>query len=300
MGKLHDKGLKNKTSSFFGVVLFMCIQVFAGQAQEVENLKLEPLNRHCLPVRISYKTIDAICLSLEFFYPPQMDENQKYPAIVFFYGGGWAGGSTDQFKPHAQYFAKRGMIAVLADYRVRSRHGTTPFEAVSDAKSAIRFIRENAAMFQIDPDKIVASGGSAGGHLAAATGTLKQYDEKSENPAISSVPNAMVLFNPVFDNGPGGFAYKQIGEKYRDFSPLHNISSQTPPAIILLGTEDHLIPVATARKFQEEMHGKGNRCDLFLFNGQKHGFFNYQYPEYYNKTIQKADSFVVSIGFLKP
>ncbi len=169
-----------------------------------------------------FKKVDTLSLSLKVYKPVNFNKEKKYPAIIFFFGGGWKGGSIKQFQSQALYFASRGMVAVLADYRVSSRNGTTPFEAVADAKSAIRYLRLNSASLNIDPNRIVGSGGSAGGHLAAAA-DLTKLDEKTENLSVSSRPNALVLFNPVFNNGPGEYGYDRIGERYPEISPFHNI-----------------------------------------------------------------------------
>ncbi|MFC2080951.1 alginate lyase family protein [Bacteroidota bacterium] len=252
-----------------------------------------------LPSEVVYKQVDTCKLILKFHYPPNMDRYEEYPAIVFFFGGGWKSSKLKQFEPQARYFADLGMIGILADYRVESRHGTTPFEAVKDAKSAIRFLRQNAEDLQIDPVRIVAAGGSAGGHLAAATGTLPGLDEKHEDLRVSSIPDAMVLFNPVFDNGPEGYGYERIGERYEEISPLHNIGQGTPPTIVFLGTEDRLIPVSTAEQYRQKMADAGNRCELFVYEGQKHGFFNYKHPEYYKKTTAEAARFLASLGYLE-
>jgi acetyl esterase/lipase len=210
---------------------------------------------------VVYKTIDTVSLSMEIYYPENLKPSEKYPAMIYFFGGGWKNGTTKQFEPQAKYFSSRGIICVLADYRVKKRQGTSPFESLKDAKSAIRYLRINAEKMQIDPDKIIASGGSAGGHLAAATATIQKFNEESDDLSISSVPNALVLFNPVFDNGPGGYGFERIGEKYLWFSPLHNIRKGAPPTIVFLGTKDNLIPVETARYYKTVMEKTGSRCD---------------------------------------
>jgi dienelactone hydrolase len=107
-----------------------------------------------------------------------------------------------------------------------------------------------------------------------------------------------VLFNPAIDNGPGGVGYQAIGESYKHFSPLHNIKAGTPLTIIFLGTNDNLIPVATAKKYQKELEIVNSRCELFLYEGQPHGFFNYKNFEYYKKTVQETDLFLQSLGYL--
>ena len=141
----------------------------------------------------TYRKIGSTELKLWIF--GESDPKAKKPAIVFFFGGGWHGGSPAQFENQARHFAKRGMIAITADYRVKSRHGVQVVECVKDAKAAIAWVRENAQRLGIDPDKIAASGGSAGGHLAACTGTISGFGSDER-------PNAMILFNPACTLAP--------------------------------------------------------------------------------------------------
>ena len=175
---------------------------------------------------------------------------------------------------------------------------TTPFESVKDAKSAIRYIRKNASKFNIDPDKIIGSGGSAGGHLAAATALVDTYYESTDDLSVSCIPNALVLFNPVVDNGPGGYGFERIGESYKEFSPLHNIREGAPPTILFLGTNDNLIPVETAEYYKIVMEKVSSRCELHLYQGEGHGFFNYNKFENYKNTVAKTDDFLQSLGYL--
>lgn len=163
------------------------------------------------------------------------------------------------------------MICFLVDYRVKNRQHTTPFESLKDAKSAIRYIRERADEFNIDSSRIVAPGGSAGGHLAAATSLIDNYNESTDNLSISCKPNALILFNPVIDNGPGGYGYKRIGNEYKSFSPLHNIKKGTPSTIIFQGTNDKHIPIETVKYYQKVMEKVGSRCELRLYEGEGHG-----------------------------
>ena len=248
---------------------------------------------------ILYKRVDTTQLFLEVHYSPNMESSRSYPAMVFFFGGGWVGGNRSQFLHQAQYFAKRGVVCFLADYRTSKINGTTPFESVKDAKSAIRFIRKNATKFNIDGTKLIASGGSAGGHLAAATALVEGYNDPADDMSIDCIPNALVLFNPVVDNGPGGYGYERIGEAYKAFSPLHNIKKDAPSTILFLGTKDHLIPVVTAEYYKMVMEKVESRCDLKLYDGKGHGFFNYKDFESYKSTVAEADQFLVSLGYLK-
>lgn len=252
-----------------------------------------------------YKVVNGVELKVFFKYPPDRKSQESYPAIVFFYGGGWARRNIDHFRPHAEHFSRRGMVAVLADYRVRELHQSTLFDAVADAKSAMRFLYKTHNRYSIDPARLVASGGSAGGHLAACTAIIKGFNDPQDDLSIPTRPAALILFNPVIDNGPSGIGYPRIGQRYLEFSPIHNITPGVPPTIFFLGTEDDGIPVWTAKSFQMRMEENGNRCDLLLYEGQKHGFFRYREDStndnrYYWETVRAADAFLVSLGYIKP
>ena len=247
-----------------------------------------------------YKQIDTTSLEMEVLYPADYANGESRPAIIFFFGGGWNSGTIEQFRPQADYLISRGMIAALADYRVKTRQGTSPFESLADAKSAMRFLRKNAGNLGIDKERIVASGGSAGGHLAAATAYSKGFDDPKDDRSVSCIPNALVLFNPVIDNSPDGYGYERIGEDYKRFSPLHNISPGGPPAIFFLGDNDRLIPVETGRKFKKRMEEAGNRCELRVYEGGAHGFFNPRNPGFYYATLRETEKFLESLEYLEP
>lgn len=247
-----------------------------------------------------YKQVGDVTLKMDIFEPPNRDASKKYPAIVLFFGGGWVGGSTAQFHEQCEYLASRGVVAMSADYRVKSRHKTTPVECVQDGKSALRWVRSNAERLGIDATRIAAGGGSAGGHVAAAVATAPGFDEPGEDTTISSAPDALVLFNPVFDNSPGGFGHASIRHVFPSISPLHNLKPGTPSTIVFLGTNDKLVPVKTAREYQARMHSNGDRCDLFLYENQEHGFFNGNKPvkSFFYQTLYEVDRFLGSLGWI--
>ena len=190
-----------------------------------------------------YKKTKQADLELMVHYPSDWKETDKRPAIVFFFGGGWTGGKIEQFEPQANHVASRGMVAVRADYRVKSRHGVTPKECVEDAKSAVRWMRQNAAKLGVDPERIVAAGGSAGGHIAACTAFTPDLDAEDEDAKISSKPNALVLFNPVlrFESIPE--LMERIGNDEmlgKAVSPTLHLAKDSPPTLIFFGTADRL------------------------------------------------------------
>ena len=250
-----------------------------------------------------YKTASGDELYLYIFNPEDHDsEKDKRPAAVFFFGGGWNGGTPTQFEQHARYLASRGMVTAVADYRVKSRQGTSPKECVADGKSAVRYLRKHAGRLGIDPARIAAGGGSAGGHVATATGTLPKLDDPADDSTISSKSNALLLFNPVYDNGPdGGWAHDRVKGYWKDISPAHNIDAKTPPAIVFLGEKDPLIPVSTAQRFQKKMQDVGVESQLHTYPAQPHGFFNESKGgrEIFLDTLRKTDAFLVKIGYLK-
>ncbi|NKB72725.1 MAG: alpha/beta hydrolase fold domain-containing protein [Candidatus Latescibacteria bacterium] len=222
------------------------------------------------------------------------------PGIVFFFGGGWLNGTPEQFYPHCRYLARRGMVAAAAEYRVEAKHGTPPSACVEDGKAALRYMRAHASELGLDAGKLAAGGGSAGGHVAAAAALCDGFDGDDADSPVSSRPDALVLFNPVFDNGPNGWGHERVRDSWRTISPLHNIDAAAPPTTVFLGTADPLIPVATAQDYSQRMVACGRRCDLHLYEDQPHGFFNFRdgANPYFNRTLTTADRFLASLDYL--
>ncbi|MDG2223182.1 MAG: alpha/beta hydrolase [Rubripirellula sp.] len=251
-----------------------------------------------------YKTASGDDLWIYRFDPPAIaqDDSAKTPrpAVVFFFGGGWNGGTVTQFEQHATYLASRGMVAFVADYRVKSRQKTNPDACVADGKSAIRWVRSNAKRLGVDSARIAAGGGSAGGHVAATTGICEGLDDPAESGSrTSSKSNALLLFNPVYDNGPQGYGHDRAKPWFPAISPAHNISADDPPTIVFLGSKDSLIPVGTAEKFDADLKAAGVCSELWIYNGQPHGFFNEgKNQKAFLDTVLKMDAFLVSIGWL--
>lgn len=249
---------------------------------------------------VEYKAVGDTKLTLHVFNPSGHEVSDRRPAIVFFFGGGWNGGSPEQFCPQSEYLSTRGMVAICAEYRVRKKHKTTPPECVQDGKSALRWVRAHSDSLGIDPNKLAAVGGSAGGHVAAVVALTDGFNEEDEDLSVSCRPDALVLFNPVFDNGPTGYGYNRVKEYWEAFSPMHNLDETAPPTIVFLGTRDPLIPTATAEEYQSRMNVVGARCELRLYKGQPHGFFNpWKKNNKYRETLIETDKFLSSLGYLK-
>ncbi|MFT5126002.1 MAG: acetyl esterase [Kiritimatiellia bacterium] len=278
------------------ILIQLCLIALSATAVSALDVKGFPPTRE-----VVYKEVDGHALKLQIFEPEGHKASDQRPAIVFFFGGGWNSGSPSQFHPHCAYLASRGMVAMSADYRVQSRQKTTPFECVKDGKSCMRYIRSHAAELGIDPDKLAIGGGSAGGHVAAAVATVPGLNEKGEDKSISTGACAMVLFNPVYNNGPGEYGHKRVEERWQEISPAHNIRKGVPPAIVFFGSKDPLVSDATMKAFQQAMKDVGSRSDLHIYDGRPHGFFNHGKGDGkdYLDTMVKTDAFLVDLGLLK-
>lgn len=274
--------------------------------QERESRAYPPTMEGASEVAV-YKTVGDLELKLYIFQPVGNRPGNPTPAIVFYFGGAWSTGSPEQWHRQCRYFSSRGMVAIAVDYRVRSRNNTTPLDAVHDAKSSLRWIRQNAPRLGIDPSRIAAAGGSAGGHLAATLGIIDGLDEPTEDRRISSRANALVLYNPAvvlapvegttLGGGRGGGAGGNSNEDRQAISPYHHITAGEPPTITFHGKQDQTIDYATAEIFTKKMVEAGNRAELVLFDGAGHGFFNS--GQYYPGVLAQTDRFLASLGYVK-
>ncbi len=243
-----------------------------------------------------YKTVDGRSLRIDWTKPADWKSSDRRGAVVFFHGGGWTGGKAGQFASHSEELASLGVVCFRVEYRlIPAKSKAGPDDCIADVSDAFRFVRAHAAELGIDPNRIAAGGGSAGGHLAAYLGMM-------DDVAIGDVsrkPNALLLFNPVYDNGPDEWGHSRVGDRYEQYSPAHNISADDPPAIVFLGTADKLVPVATADRFRDAMKAAGVRSELHLYQDQPHGFFNAKETndKYYRLTTDEAIKFLKDLGW---
>ncbi|WP_309396058.1 alpha/beta hydrolase [Cerasicoccus maritimus] len=247
---------------------------------------------------IEFKEVEGENLTLHVAYPAGHSPSDQRPAVVFFFGGGWKQGKPGQFYPYIRALAKQGIVGISAQYRTKSSHGVAPDVCVKDGKSAIRYVRMHAGELGIDPNKVLAGGGSAGGHVAACTAIEDAPEEAHEIHSISSKPAALILLNPVLSTGPNGYAHSYVKSavpEWKTVSPLHRVD-ELPPTLVEIGDQDNVSPLPMALEFQSAMEQAGQRCDLVLFEGAKHGFFNR--PEYQQQTFEHMNDFLRSLGYL--
>jgi len=271
------------TVSLLGVLAAQAVAGTPSQTQNEQRVEA-----------FTYKRTPQGDLKIYVHFPTGWAAQDKRPMIVFFFGGGWTQGRIDQFEPQAKYLAQRGMVAARADYRVKSRHGTTPDKCVEDAKSTVRWVRANAAKLGIDPQRIVASGGSAGGHIAACTATVPGFEAEGEDLSVSSRPNLLVLFNPVLNTVALGEKYgmSEIGRK---ISPNHYLSKDVPPTVIFFGTQDQLNE--GGKEFIAQAKDLGLQALMHMAPGQGHGFFNRS--PWQERTTFLMDQFLAAHGYVK-
>ena len=259
----------------------------------------------------TYKSVEGHDLKI-WVFNPTITSKTNAPAMLFFFGGGWNSGSPTQFVKYCELLSKRGMVGIVADYRVKSRQGVQAKTCVEDALDALRYITKNATTLEIDPMRIGVGGGSAGGHLAASLGTIHASD-----PAA---PRAMALFNPATILAPISddlsdvalgelekmnalYQAKEehlrarIGLEPIELSPFHHVASNSPPAIIFHGKNDKTVPYESAKLFASQLRKNGVFVDLKTYEGAGHGFFNRE--PYFSQTAEELEAFLLSLGWLE-
>lgn len=286
-----------RTVRFTGIAIFVTLAFAAVLHAQVTT---NDMRQGIAPKVILYKTIGGVTLNLYVFLPSDLAPGDKRTAVVWIHGGAWTGNSPALFFPHCRYYALRGAVAISVQYRlVGSTGNETVFDCIRDCRSAMRYIRGHARDLGIDPDRIAVMGDSAGGHLAACLGIINDFDEPGEGVSISPVPNAMALYEPVLDLTV--YPWVNLLGPAREASPLFFVGKNAPPAIVLHGFEDIVVPVATSIEFNRLMAEQGNRCDLVVYGKTEHGFvvLDYIAPDsMVARAVRAGDDFLVGLGLL--
>ncbi|MDB4582877.1 alpha/beta hydrolase [Draconibacterium sp.] len=273
-------------------LIFLIVILFFGLNSQAQSYSVKKKN-------LVYKEVDGVVLEMTI-YTPDVQGDGPLPAIVFFFGGGWVSGTPTHFQLQAEYLASRGIVAICPDYRTKNKHNTSPFECVKDARSAMRYIKMNGKILRVDPDKVVAAGGSAGGHLACCTAMIDNVNEEGDNLQVSPNPFALVLFNPVVDTSKKGYGQSKMAGREFEISPVHHITSNVPSTLIMHGKDDTTVPFENVKRFDQTMKQAGNECKLVGYNKQGHGFFNYnKKPKYFKKTLTQTEKFLEGFELLK-
>jgi len=250
-----------------------------------------------------YKTVGERELPLFVYKPGDWTADDQRVGVLWFFGGGWEVGSPLQFSEHAKWLAKRGIVSITVDYRIKSTDATTPFEAVKDARSALRWVRANAKTFGVDPAKIVAAGGSAGGHLAAGCAIFSEQNETGDDLSVSPVPDALLLLGPLLDPDIPVVhrrTGKQEFESYQAISPIDQLAGPLPPTLILHGVEDHIIPIDSIKAFAAKARQFGSpKVKLVRYQGMGHEFYSHGVRGNleFNDVLERALGFFGELGW---
>lgn len=244
---------------------------------------------------VIYKEIDGNKLEMNV-YAPSMQKQEKLPAIVFFYGGGWNSSNMKQFDLQARYLASRGMVVFCPEYRYASKHKTKVVECVKDSRSAVRYIKSHADEFGIKQDQIIAAGISAGGHLSAALATINEFNESTDDLKISVNPYALVLIVPALRIDSATLnpaAVPRFDGKEEALSPYNHIKKNMPPTLIMAGVNDDKIPLQSLRDFTKKMEQFGNSCKLIEYPGKGHNLAHFmQSPDSFKASLADMEKFL--------
>jgi acetyl esterase len=241
-----------------------------------------------------YKTSAGKEREMEIFFPKNHDPaKSKVPGMILFHGGGWSGGNLSQFRAACAYFASRGLVCATAEYRMLGKGDAKPpageskkRACVTDAKSAIRWFKANAAELGIDPARIITGGGSAGGHISALATMNPGLNDPADPKEIDTKVVAYLWFNPAFapdDN------------KDPEIDILTHMKADLPPAVVFFGDKD------TWKKGWDTAHAKWKQIgakaiELHIAEGQPHSFFNKD--PWRTITLIEADKFLAKHGLL--
>ena len=243
-----------------------------------------------------YKKEGDIAREMEIFFPKDHDPaTEKVPGIIMFHGGGWGRGSRKQFSNLCHYFSTRGLVAATVTYKLTSeagakkKQGSPKRVCITDAKSAIRWYKQNAEKLGIDPEKIITGGGSAGGHISLLATTNPGLNDPGDSEEYDTSVVAYLLFNP---------ALSKADSKDSEVDFLKHLKKDIPPSIVFFGTKDKWFKegwkAASAKMSSLKVT---DSFDLRIAEGQPHGFFNKQ--PWADLTLIEADKFLKSLGYLE-
>lgn len=239
-------------------------------------------------------------LLLDLSLPPKADKPR--PGLVFIHGGGWAGGKKEDFAGLAKDFAADGYVVANIDYRLAPKHY---FPAqVEDCKCAVRWMRAHAEELGLDPQRIGAIGGSAGGHLALMLGVMDSGDglegdggwpdQSSKVQAVVNYVGPSDLLGTLPDISQGILANFLGGKREEKHdaavkaSPVTYVNAGDAPSLTFMGTKDPLVPheqgVILANKLTEA--NVPGRVEFIL--GAGHGFA----PEEMQRTLKASKEFL--------
>ena len=246
-----------------------------------------------------YRELEPEPLRVHVFKPRDWKRGDRRAAFLWFFGGGWRGGTPMNSAGTARWAASHGMVGFAPDYRVNERFGTSPLEAVADARAAVRWVQDRAEEFGIDPRCVIVGGNSAGGHLALWTALEKSPPGSVEVEAPLHSPAALVLTCPVSDtSSTTGYTPERFGPHAAALSPVHQIGGRMPPVLVFHGDADRIVPPRQTLELRRLLVAGGNVCEFVTVPGGGHNFAS-DLPEWRDRTKAMTLVFLRAQGVLR-
>ena len=241
-----------------------------------------------------YRTVDGITLNAHIFYPENHDKSKVKPAHLFFHGGGWAIGLPEWSYSACQYAANEGRVAIAFDFRLRNVYGTAVKTTVSDALTAIAWVRENAKELGIDPKKVLVEGFSSGAHLGLISSMIEKPEDFGVRSKFSSKPDALILGSCPYDIA--GRDVYDIKYDTRTISPLYHISENLPPILAFHAEDDRMVKFSEFKKFKDAIEKTKNSFTSRSYAGVGH-FFEGSPKEDLAERRRLVEEFLQKHGF---
>lgn len=260
---------------------------------------------------MNYKQVGGRELQVDVFQPTDpVPAGRLRPAIAFFHGGGWVFGDRSEFHGACRRYAGKGFVTLSFQYRLSvNPDGSYPHsdvtlvESVKDARSAIRWLRANAAALGVDPRQVIVGGQSAGGQLAWSTALCDGINEATDDLAVSPRPDALVVYSSNY-NSMEPWIDMIMGPRRAEIwtvSPHHNLKAGLPPALAFHGRDDDQVLYYSVGMFAARTRGLGNSYELVTLPGRRHylGEGHPEYARYFDEAIlNQTDAFLGRLGLM--
>lgn len=217
-------------------------------------------------------------LRCDIYEPPAAVKNGI--GVLLIHGGGWSSGDRSQLKGYGVLLGRRGYTCIASEYRLTGE-ALWPAQ-IEDVKCAIRYARANAKDLGIDPDRLVISGNSAGGHLSLMAGGamgVAGFEGDGGNAGVSSDVAAVISFYPPtglerrsWGGLPALFGEGATQETLKGASPLTYATIKFPPTLLIHGNRDELVPEGEVLRMYEALNAAGVPVEMHMFAAQPHGF----------------------------
>jgi pectinesterase len=223
-------------------------------------------------------------------YLPKARSEQPLPCVVVIHGGGWRTGNKERFAKFANRLAEHGFAAACIGYRLLPEVGVQ--QCIEDCKAAVRWVRANAEKHNLDPQRIGAIGGSAGGHLSAMLATShksRELEGTGGNAGLSSQIQAAVCLATPADMSHFRRQAELPAERQRLISPLTHVDAETAPLLLMHSRADRTVPYEQSERLKQKCLEAGVRVELVALDDAPHAFWNS--PQGFEDVMTRAIRF---------